>query len=150
MNKITKNQIQLIHIAKNELGLDDDLYRDMLFNLFGERSSRDLTYAQGVELIDHLKDCGFQIRGKDHDKSNIIRLTTPDQRRLIDVLSRRFTWRVRNGFSLWLERQREKGHIKSAALNDSSDARWVIERLKQMTKTSTSNIIHREAPRDLG
>ncbi len=150
MNKITKNQIQLIHIAKNELGLDDDLYRDMLFNLFGKRSSKDLTYGQGVELIDHFKASGFVIRGKDRKISNIIRLTTPDQRRLIDVLSRRFTWRVRNGFSLWLERQREKGHITSTTLNESSDASWVIERLKQMTKTSTSNIFHREAPRELG
>jgi hypothetical protein len=150
MNKITKAQIQLIHIAKHQLGLDTDLYRDILFNLFGKRSSKDLTYYQGVELINHLKSCGFVIQGRKHIADNIIHLTTPAQRRLIDVLSKRFTWRCRDGFTIWLQRQRDKGFIKSVALNKSSDARWVIEKLKLMTRTTTNNISNCETPHEVG
>ena len=149
MTTITKAQIQLIHIAKNQLGMDDDMYRDMLSNLFARRSSKDLTYDQAVELIDHLRACGFIIRSK-KQSGNIIHLTTPAQRRLIDVLSRRYTWRCRNGFTLWLNRQREKGNIKSIALNEASDARWVIEKLKQMTRTTTNHISNREVSHEMG
>lgn len=151
MSTITKQQIQLIHIAKQRLGLDDDLYRDMLFNLFRVRSSKNLTYRQASELLDHFKSRGFVFQSKKRAPAgNIIHLTSPKERNLISVLSHRYIWRCKNGFNLWLRAQQEKGYIKSVALNESSDAHWVIEKLKQMTGTTTAHIANREAPREVG
>jgi len=150
-NKILPTQVKIIHIAKHQLGLEDSVYRDILAVQFGASSCLDLTSGQAYALIEHLRSLGFAMQGKTHKQSrpsapNVIHLATPAQRRLIEVLSGRFHWRSRDGFTLWLERQREKGSIKSVALNESSDARWVIEKLKLMTKTTTDHISHREVP----
>lgn len=39
-----------IHIAKKQIGLDDDSYRDLLMNTAGVKSSKDLT-AAGLALV---------------------------------------------------------------------------------------------------
>ncbi len=48
-----------IHIAKKDLGLDDDTYRLMLGNLFGVDSSAKLSLKQLDQLLDHLTKRGF-------------------------------------------------------------------------------------------
>jgi phage gp16-like protein len=149
MGTISRKQIQLIHIAKNELGLDEDIYRDMLFEFYDTRSSKDLSYSQATDLIERFKGFGFKIRSK-KVPDNIIHMTTPKQRSLIDILSKRFKWKESKGFSLWLQSQNEKGFIKSVSLNESTDASWVIEKLKLMTKTTTQNISNRENPYAIG
>lgn len=49
-----------VHIAKKDLGLDDELYRSILEELFGERSAGKLNIAQLITLRDHLKDSGWK------------------------------------------------------------------------------------------
>lgn len=51
----TTSQIRKIHTLKNTLGLDDDLYREMLMS-FGVCSSKDLTYTESIIFIDILED----------------------------------------------------------------------------------------------
>ena len=46
----TTYQIKKIHTLKNILGLEDDLYRDMLAS-FGVCSSKELTQAEAQVLI---------------------------------------------------------------------------------------------------
>lgn len=53
-----------IHIAKKELALDDDSYRDVLERVTGARSSKDLSPAQRRKLISELKRLGFKPQGK--------------------------------------------------------------------------------------
>jgi len=50
---ITNSQIRQIHTLKNRLGLDDELYRDMLFS-FGVTSSKELTCGEAAIFIDIL------------------------------------------------------------------------------------------------
>lgn len=59
--KINKSQIALLHVAKSQVGLDEEEYRDLL-GRYGVTSSKDLRPAQLEELIAHLKACGFQMR----------------------------------------------------------------------------------------
>ena len=56
----TPQQLAQIHIAKKELALTDDAYRDMLRLQFGVESSKSLTDRQAVVLINHLKSKGWQ------------------------------------------------------------------------------------------
>ncbi|WP_115720174.1 gp16 family protein [Gallaecimonas mangrovi] len=57
----TKQQIQLIHIAKSKLGLDDELYRQVLANLCaGKTSSKQLTIEQADAVLEHFKEKGFK------------------------------------------------------------------------------------------
>lgn len=48
-----------IHIAKKELGLEDDLYRDILYRKFRVGSSKSLSDSQALVLIHHFKGLGW-------------------------------------------------------------------------------------------
>jgi len=49
-----------IHIAKKDLGLDDDVYRDILYVQFKKRSSRDLSDLQCTRLLQHFESLGWK------------------------------------------------------------------------------------------
>ncbi|HCA7356737.1 TPA: regulatory protein GemA [Citrobacter freundii] len=52
--------ITLIHIAKNDLQLDDETYRSVLRRTTGKVSCRDLTIPQLKTVIEALKNTGFK------------------------------------------------------------------------------------------
>lgn len=49
-----------IHIAKKQLGLDDDTYRQMLIAITSKNSCKSMHYSELKQVISHLKKCGFQ------------------------------------------------------------------------------------------
>jgi phage gp16-like protein len=49
-----------IHIAKKQLGLDDDLYRDAMFMVVGKRSAKEMTEPERVRVLKHFESCGFK------------------------------------------------------------------------------------------
>lgn len=53
-----------VHIAKKQLGLDDDLYRETLKAVTGHSSARDCSEAQLETLIKHFSKAGFKPKGK--------------------------------------------------------------------------------------
>lgn len=55
-----KRDIQIIHIAKQQLNMDDAAYRDILFTLTRKRSSTELDFAERKKVLDHLEACGFK------------------------------------------------------------------------------------------
>lgn len=52
-------QLAQIHIAKKQLGLDDDTYRDVLERVTGKRSARGLTDKSKHALIAEFKRMGW-------------------------------------------------------------------------------------------
>ena len=52
---VTISQIRKIHTLKSIIGLDDDLYRDMLMS-FGVQTSKDLTYVEAVIFLEILEE----------------------------------------------------------------------------------------------
>ena len=57
-----RKDIQLIHIAKQQLGLDDETYRAMLWAVARVKSSTELDFAGRKKVLDHLKGCGFEVK----------------------------------------------------------------------------------------
>ena len=56
-----------IHIAKKQLGLDDDAYKAMLQMVAGVNSAAHLTATGRQKVLAHLKKAGFRTRpGKKH------------------------------------------------------------------------------------
>lgn len=53
-----------VHVAKKELGLDETLYRDLLFRITGYSSAADCSDEQLIELIDEFKRQGWQAKPK--------------------------------------------------------------------------------------
>lgn len=119
-----------IHIAKKDLGLDDDTYRDFLETLTGKRSASELSHGELDKVVAAFKKEGWQ-----PEKNNLYADSATRQQRMV--------------FALWIELSRA-GVIEDnsrAALNtfvkrqtgiDSltwcspSDLNLIIEGLKSM------------------
>ena len=56
------NTLAIIHIAKKELGLDEDTFRAALTNVTGKRSTRDMNERERLAVIDHFKAKGFTVK----------------------------------------------------------------------------------------
>lgn len=66
----TTAQLQKIHIAKKELGLSDEVYRDILYVNFKAGSSKELNTFQAARLLNLFAAKGWKAkRGKDSGKS---------------------------------------------------------------------------------
>jgi len=79
-NKKTK-LIQLIHVAKTQLGLDDELYREVLESCTGKTNSKLLSIPQLESVLTRMKQLGFQVESK--DKAGVKNLADDAQSRLI-------------------------------------------------------------------
>ncbi len=73
--------IQLIHIGKTQLGLDDELYREVLESCTGKTSSKEMTILQLESVLDRMKQLGFQVESK--DKTGVQNLADDSQSKLI-------------------------------------------------------------------
>ncbi|APC14560.1 hypothetical protein BLL42_01970 [Pseudomonas frederiksbergensis] len=63
--------IKLIHVARRELGMDDDTYRLMLSGmkgLGGATSTADLSLANLLKVLEQLKLLGFKVRPNNAQK----------------------------------------------------------------------------------
>lgn len=58
--KINKGKIALIHVAKAKLNMDDDTYRDLLENVCGTRSAKDVETKDFENLMAVFRQIGFQ------------------------------------------------------------------------------------------
>lgn len=54
-----QKMISKIHIAKKQLGLDDDVYRDLLAQATGQRSCKDMDDSQLAAVLNLLQQKGF-------------------------------------------------------------------------------------------
>lgn len=58
--KVDRNRIGLIHVAKETLGIKEEDYRAMLKSNFNVTSSKDLTIPQFEKLMEIYKKLGFK------------------------------------------------------------------------------------------
>lgn len=97
-------QIRKIHILKNILCIDDDLYRDMLMS-FGVCTSKDLTFTEGNVLLDILETKAVEKklwikRQKKYEEFNRdIKMATPAQMRMIESLWREICYFDNDNFA---------------------------------------------------
>ena len=140
--RIGNREKAILHVAKAELGLSDEIYRALLKEIAGVTSSVDLDRAKYQEVLEELKKKGFRVRLKKHKGKKFDELghrpgmASPKQLRLIDTL--------------WLEVSRSKdpkralrlflfGHFGASDLRmvDIETAGKVIEALKAMKARAT-------------
>ncbi|WP_126456708.1 gp16 family protein [Sulfuriflexus mobilis] len=63
-NSVRNTDLSKIHIAKKQLGMDDDTYRDMLWTISRVRSASNLDDAGRKKVLDHLRACGAKFTRK--------------------------------------------------------------------------------------
>ncbi len=67
---LRKRELAAIHIARQQLGMDDGTYRDMLWTVARVRSAADLDYAGRQRVLDHLSSRGAKIGNGRPARSN--------------------------------------------------------------------------------
>ena len=133
-NKKTK-LIQLIHVGKKQLGLDDDLYREVLESCTGKASSKLMNIPQLESVLDRMKQLGFTIESK--DKTGVQQLADDAQSKLI-----RHLWlqlhnadQVRNGSEKALAKFVEnKVGVSALQFLSTKNADMIITHLRQWCK----------------
>ena len=100
----TPSQIKRIHILKSLLGLDDDLYREMLMS-FGVCSSKDLTFTEASVMLDILetraeeRNLWKRMPKPYEDLNRDSKMATPPQLRMIKGLWREICYFDNNEFA---------------------------------------------------
>lgn len=142
--KIGAKQKALIHVAKTQLGLNDDRYRDLLRSTCGVESSKELDYFQYDKLIKRLRELGFRIKhqGQGHRQPY---LKSPDRdpgglpspahlKKLNDLY-------IQLG---WLEQERRIGFnrrvIKKPWPQTRNETNKIIEALKSMVARAVKTV----------
>lgn len=133
-NKKTK-LIQLIHIGKSQLKLEDDIYRDILESCTGKISSKQMTIAQLESVLDRMKQLGFQVESK--AKTGVKNLADDAQSKLI-----RHLWlqlhnagQVRNSSEKALAKFVEnKVGVSALQFLSTNNADMIITHLRQWCK----------------
>jgi phage gp16-like protein len=67
---IRKRELAQIHVAKSQLGLDEETYRAMLWTVARVKSAADLDWAGRKKVLDHLKAGGFKIKSRPAPAAN--------------------------------------------------------------------------------
>lgn len=133
---ITKKQIQLIHVAKQQLNIDDETYKEILSN-YKVDSSKELNNIQADHLLRFFRSKGFKkskiVRNKIKKGNKVIKLASSAQYKLIEVLKANIVWKV--SFESWLHNR-----MKIQRILTCKEASIVIEGLKGILGIKTKHI----------
>lgn len=130
---LTHKQISLLHVAKNQLGLDDDTYRAILVKVAGCDSAADLTQPGFTAAVKYFTAMGFRSTWTKRSYGYRPTMATPPQIDLIRSLWVKFLGREdENDIELnkWLDRFHK---VSSLRFVDNKKAAKVISSLKGMT-----------------
>ena len=134
---LSSGKLSIIHVAIRQLGLDDAAYRDLLWNLTGVRSSRELTPA-GFELLMHrFAELGFKSTSRLKPLPARSGMATPAQVQKMRALWAEFTDGQGTDLSLgkWLD-----SHFKVSSVRfvDAELAQSVIGGIVRMVTAKAS------------
>ncbi|HII3215435.1 TPA: gp16 family protein [Citrobacter freundii] len=137
MNK--QRLIQLIHIARNDLLMDEDTYRQMLQGLTGKASTKGMDVTQLNRVMESMKRKGFRVKPSGKARSGLPLDTHPQSKKLRALwLEMASAGIVRDSseqaLALWV--QRETG-ISALRWLSNEQASNVIEKLKKWQRRAT-------------
>lgn len=78
-----RKMIQLIHVAKSKLAMEDEDYRAMLLAQTGKSSSSAMSMSELEQVLEHLRSLGFDAQGRPAAKARSKRLADDPQSKLI-------------------------------------------------------------------
>ncbi|WP_439291509.1 gp16 family protein [Lonepinella koalarum] len=154
MNYTKLKLIQLIHIAKQKLGIDEFSYRAMLQRIAKKDSCKAMTLAELMQVMHELEQKGFKVRVNNRkyspsSKTAVVKSQISSKIRAIWIDMAKYgiirdgseqalnAW-VRSIVNPILNRQNQPIVLNVGALDDKM-ASLVLERLKQWQKRTSSN-----------
>lgn len=141
MNNIDKSQITKIHIAKSQLKLSDENYRDLLSGFITDSgkpavSCKDLTCDQAEVLLNRFKAMGWKEYSKGKPKkyeelaNRDSKFATPKQLRMLEAIwMSKAREKTEKSFLKFIMRVSGRNHISFVLKNDVQKIKKGIENL---------------------
>jgi hypothetical protein len=143
-DRIEKKTVKAIHAAKSHLLLPEIVYRGVLKKRYEAHTSKDLSEAQGKDLVRYFNDiksrsnragltcslCMPRTKETGTIPGDTVFPVSPEQLIIIEALKEAIEWQHQDGFSRWL--------LKYFALTEieySPQASVVINALKKLLKS---------------
>ncbi|MDM2797245.1 MULTISPECIES: gp16 family protein [Enterobacteriaceae] len=131
--------IQLIHIARNDLQMDEDTYRQMLQGLTGKASTKGMDTTQLNRILESMKKKGFRVKPAGKARSGLPLDNHPQSKKIRALwLEMAAAGVVRDSseqaLALWVKR--ETG-ISALRWLSNGQASSVIEKLKKWQRRAT-------------
>lgn len=87
VSKRRRKLLASIHIGRKVLGLDEVVYREMLFSVTGKRSCREMSEEELERVLEEMERVGFKPRRRHDDLlGRSPEMASPGQLRLIEFL----------------------------------------------------------------
>ncbi len=81
-----RNDLAKIHIAKKDLGLDDETYREMLLNVAGVTSSAQLDEEGRKKILRHFEQHGYKFHHKSAKASGMHLPASPERASYLSMI----------------------------------------------------------------
>jgi hypothetical protein len=136
---MTREKLAVLHVAKKQLCLSDEDYRNLLSSIGGVASAKELNQHGFEAVMYRLTGLGFQ---SDWSKKNLgyrTGMATPRQIAMIRELWQKFTANKGDDASLgkWIE---GKFHVSAVRFLDSQTAHKACGALKRMTGNPAAKV----------
>lgn len=132
------SSIAAIHVAKSQLGLDDDTYRAKLASITGKSSTRDMSEAERQQVLKVLRGQGFGPRPAQRKDRATGKYAPKLQSLWIAAWNLGIVRDKRDAAMLAFVR-RQTGLDHTRFLSDAGDAAKAIEALKAWVRRETGN-----------
>lgn len=132
----TAKQLAMLHVAKKQLGLDDETYRCVLKDKGGVDSAKDLSRYGYDDVLAELKRLGFRPTSRDRGFGRRRGMATPEQIGLIRSLWAEWSSDedAEKGLNKWLERFY---HVSALRFLPAAEAGKAINGLRAMLRRKT-------------
>jgi hypothetical protein len=137
----TAKQLAMLHVAKKQLGLDDETYRFILKDKGGVESAKDLDRFGYEEVLDAFKKLRFRPTSPVRNFGRRRGMASPEQIGLIRQLWTQWAsgGDPEKGLNAWLERHY---HVSALRFLPSDKASKAINGLRAMLKRKTGEAAH--------
>ncbi|MCY1705505.1 regulatory protein GemA [Pannonibacter sp. SL95] len=132
------SSIAAIHVAKSQLGLDDDTYRSKLASITGKTSTRDMSEAERQKVLTVLRGQGFGPRPAQR-KDRATGKYAPKLQSLWIAAWNLGIVRDKRDAAMLAFVKRQTGLDHTRFLSDAGDAARAIEALKGWIRRETGN-----------
>ena len=126
---ITRKQLKMIWTLARQLGMESDMLHEMVFQVTGKDSLKNLSVSEAAGIIEGLIDDGAKARRKRKPRkklpANVVELVTSEQIRLIEYLVDQLGWDNPHNLTGFNKRV-----IKKERICTNKEASKVIEGLK--------------------
>ena len=128
---VSNKKLGLIHVAKHQLHMSDEVYRALLQNSAGVDSAKYLDGAGFEQVMDRFEALGFKSERKKRDFGHRPGMATPKQLELIVSMWKQYANKPNEkALNHWLE---NKFKVSNIRFMNSAVAGKAITALKRMT-----------------